>query len=90
MDSTPVGRILGARPNIEDVRAFVHKKWKLKGQVDIIVMAKGCLSFYFSCDEDKQDILCCSPWVMGKHTLLLQKWTPNFYYLDDSSIQASI
>ena len=79
MDSTLVGRFLGARPNIEDVRAFVCKKWKLKGQVDIIAMAKGCLSFCFSCDEDKQDILYFNPWVMWKHNLLLHKWTPSSY-----------
>ena len=71
MDSTLVGRFIGARPNIEDVRAFVQRKWCLKGQVDISAMANGCLSFYFSYDEDKRDILCCSPWVMGKHTMLL-------------------
>ena len=53
-------------------------------------MAKGYLSFCFSCDEDKRDILCSSPWVMGKHTLLLQKWAPNLYSLDDSAIQAPV
>ena len=61
MDSTLVGRFIGARPNIEDVRAFVWRKWCLKGQVDISAMAKGCLSFCFSYDEDKRDILCSSP-----------------------------
>ena len=90
MDTTLVGRFIGARPNIDDVRSFVHKKWSLKGQVDISTMAKGCLSFCFSCDEDKQNILCNSPWVMGKHTLILHKWTSNLYSLDDSIIQAPV
>ena len=48
MDSTLVGRFIGARPNIDDVRSFVHKKWSLKVQVDVSTMAKGCLSFCFS------------------------------------------
>ena len=70
-DTTLVGRFIGARPNIDDVRSFVCKKWSLKGKVDVSEMAKGCLSFCFSCDEDKRDILCSSPWVMGRHTLVL-------------------
>ena len=90
MDSTLVGRFIGARPNIDDVRSFVCKKWSLKGQVDISMMDQGCLSFYFSCEKDKWNILCNSPWVMGRHTLILQKWTPNHYSLDDSVIQASV
>ena len=27
---------------------------------------------------------------MGKHTLLLKKWTPNLYSLDDSAMQAPV
>ena len=60
------------------------------GQVDILAMAKGCISFCFSCEEDKWDIVYNSPWVMGRHTLLLQKWTPNLYSLDDTAIQAHV
>ena len=70
MDLTLIGRILGSRRNIEVVRTYVSKKWKLKGQVDITAMAKGCLSLSFSCEEDKWDILCRNPWVLGKHTLI--------------------
>ena len=61
MDSTLVGKFLGARPNIEVVRTFVRRKWALKGQIDIETMAKGCLSFNFSYDEDKREILCNGP-----------------------------
>ncbi len=71
MDLTLVRRFSCTRPNIEYVRAYVRKKWSLQSQVDIIALAKGCLSFIFSCEEDKRDILCCSPWVLGKHTLVL-------------------
>lgn len=53
MDSTLVGRFIRARPKIDDVRSFVCKKWSLKVQVDVSAMAKGCLSFFFFCDEDK-------------------------------------
>ena len=53
-------------------------------------MAKRYLSFGFSCEEDKCDILYNSPWVMAKHTLLLQKWAANLYSLDASRIQASV
>ena len=90
MNSTLVGQFIGARPNIDDVRSFVRKKWSLKGQVDVSALAKGCLSFCFSYEEDKRDILCSSPWVMGRHTLVLQKWSPNLYAMDDFSIQALV
>ena len=87
MDSTLVGRFLGARPNTKIFRTFVTKKWALKGQVDINEMATRFLSFSFSFEEDKHEILCNDPLVVGKHTLVLQKWAPNLYSLYESRIQ---
>lgn len=53
-------------------------------------MAKGCLSFSFSYEEDKREILCNGPWVVGKNILLLHKWSPNMNPQDESMIQAPV
>ena len=61
MASTLVRKFIGLRPNIDVVRAFTSKKWSLKGQVSVTAMAKGFLSFNFTCQEDMADILCEGP-----------------------------
>ena len=73
MDHTLVEKFLGARPNIEVVRVFVKRKWALKGQVDIAAMSKGCFSFCLSCKEDRRNILCGVPLLVGKHSMILHK-----------------
>ena len=45
MASTLIGKFLGPRPNIDDVKTFIRKKWALKGQVLVTAMAKGFMSF---------------------------------------------
>ena len=71
MASTLVENIIGARPNIDIVRAFSKNKWDLKGQVEIIAMAKGFISFKFSYQENLTKILCTGSWAIGKSTLAL-------------------
>ena len=44
MASTLVGNFIGKRLNIDIVRSFTHKKWYLKGQVNVAAMKKAsCL-----------------------------------------------
>ncbi|XP_057817059.1 uncharacterized protein LOC131030331 [Cryptomeria japonica] len=57
MENTLIGKFYGMRLNIEVVCGFVKRKWNLKGQVDVVAMNKGCLSFSFSCEEDRKNIL---------------------------------
>ncbi len=57
MASSLVGKFIGPRPNIDIVRTHVRNKWDLKGYVEIESMAKGFLSFEFSCMEDLTRIL---------------------------------
>ena len=52
MASTLVGKFIGKILNTDILRAFTQKKWYLKGQITITAMAKGFLSFEFSCNED--------------------------------------
>ncbi|XP_059078070.1 uncharacterized protein LOC131876644 [Cryptomeria japonica] len=72
-----VGKFMGFKPNIEVVRAFVRKKWKLKGQVEVSAMSKEFFSFSFSCEKYIATILCGGPWVIDKPFMALKKWTPN-------------
>ena len=71
MASTLVRRFLGPRPNIDNVRSFIKQKWALKGQVSVTEMAKGFMSFDFSCMEDLANILCEGQWAIGRSTLVL-------------------
>ncbi|GLJ06713.1 hypothetical protein SUGI_0045960 [Cryptomeria japonica] len=73
---TLVGNFLCPRPNIDIVKTFAKHKWVLKGKVEITAMSKGALSFDFSCKEDMSRVLCDGPWLIGKSTLALQKWSP--------------
>ncbi|XP_059076646.1 uncharacterized protein LOC131875927 [Cryptomeria japonica] len=77
MENTLIGKFYGMRPNIEVVRGFVKRKWNLKGQVDVVAMNKGCLSFSFSCEEDHMNILCNETWAIRKYLMYIQKWYPN-------------
>ena len=57
MASTLIGKFVGPRPKIDDVRTFIKKKWSLKGQVLVMSMEKGFMSFDFTYMEDLFDIL---------------------------------
>ena len=75
MTSSLVGKFIGLRPNLDVVRTYVRNKWDLKGHLDIVAMAKGFLSFEFSCIEDLKKIICVESWSFGCLMLALQKWT---------------
>lgn len=90
MSNSLVGKFMGLRPNIEVVRACVKRKWALKGNVEILALPKGLLSFNFSCEEDKLMILCGSPWLVGKTTLVLRKWQPNLNMNDSLFTQVPV
>lgn len=90
MASTLIGKFTGPRPNIDLVRAFTFQKWKLKGQMDVAAMPKGFFSFVFSNGEDLTKVLCDGPWMMGKSSLSLQKWSTNLDYNESSFISAPV
>lgn len=74
MKNKLVGKFIGPRPNIDVVRLFIARKWKLKGQVDIAALPKGFFTLFFSSAEDLSDVLCGGLWMIGKLSLSLQKW----------------
>ncbi|XP_057820685.2 uncharacterized protein LOC131033459 [Cryptomeria japonica] len=77
MALTLVGKFFGPRPNIDLMRIFVSRRWKMKGQVDVSALPWGFYSFAFSCTEDIMTILYGGPWIMGRSSLPLKKWSPN-------------
>lgn len=84
MASWLMGKFMGPRPNIEVVMDFVRKKWRVKGQVEVAALPKGFFSFSFSCKEDKLVVMCGGPWVIGKSSLAIKKWSPKMDFLDAS------
>lgn len=78
MNMVLVGKFIGPHPNIEAVRSWVVRKWKGKGQTDVVAMAGGFFSFSFSCEEDFRSVLAGGPWMLGKASLALKKWEPGF------------
>ncbi|XP_059075138.1 uncharacterized protein LOC131855840 [Cryptomeria japonica] len=90
MALTLVGKNLGSRQNIDVVRAFAKRKWSLKGQVEITVMSKGALSMAFSCEEAMSRVLCDGPWLIGKSTLALQKWSSEMDLNESFFVQALV
>ena len=90
MASTLIGKILGPRPNIDDVKTFIKKKWALKGQVSVMAMAKGFMSFDFTCMEDLSNILREGQWATGCSTLVLQKWSSKLYLNASFFVQALV
>lgn len=73
-----VGKFIGPRPNIEAVRDSVSRKWKGKGQIDVVAMSNGFFSFSFACEEDLRSFLAGGPWMLGKSSLALKKWELGF------------
>ncbi|GLJ40001.1 hypothetical protein SUGI_0818510 [Cryptomeria japonica] len=90
MEITLVGKKFGLRPNIDIGRAFSKRKWALKGQVEITAMSKGALSMDFSCKEDMSRVLCDGPWLIGKSTLALQKWSLKMDLNESFFVQAPV
>lgn len=90
MDSTLIGKFLGPRPNIDVVRTFIQKKWALKGHVLVTTMAKGFLSFEFTCMEYLSSILSEGQWDIGHSTLVLQKWSYKMNLNDSFFVQAPV
>ncbi|XP_059067606.1 uncharacterized protein LOC131858391 [Cryptomeria japonica] len=78
MTLTLVGKFSKPRPNIDSVRIFV----KIKGQVEVSALPRGFFSFVFSCVEDITTIICGGPWIMGRSSLILKKWSPNMDMYD--------
>lgn len=76
MDFSLIGKFLGPRPNIEEVCTWVQNKWALKGQVEVVEMAKGFFSFAFSYDEDLRVVFAKGSWSFGCLTLVLRPWEP--------------
>jgi hypothetical protein len=89
MDMVLVGKFVGPRPNIDVVHRFVLHIWVLLGQVTIAAMAKGALSFRFSCMEDLTNVLYGGSWMIGKSTLALKKWKPNMD-LNESFVESAL
>lgn len=49
----------------------------MKGQVDVSALSRGLFVLSFSYGEDLEMILSGGPWMFGKSSLSLRKWSPN-------------
>ncbi|XP_057870798.2 uncharacterized protein LOC131077337 [Cryptomeria japonica] len=77
-----IGKFSGPTPNIDSVRIFDSWRWKIKGQVEVLDVPRGFFSFVFSCVEDILTIVCGGPWIIGRSSLTLRKWSPNMDMFD--------
>lgn len=68
---------MGPRPNIEVVREFVKNKWRTSGKVSVAALPKCFFTFEFTCREDITAVRSGGPWVIGKSSLALKKWSSN-------------
>jgi len=57
---------------------WVSNRWKLKGSVSVIAMARGLFIFKFNRREDMLAILAGGPWLYGTHSLTLCTWRLGF------------
>lgn len=53
-----------------------------KGQINVMVMAKGFFYFVFTCEKYILSILVGGPWMFGRSSLSLKKWELGFSPLD--------
>lgn len=67
-----VGIFCGNLPNIDIVRRWISRIWKLCGKVEVSVMLNGFFLFSFSCQEDYSKIFTVCPWFLGSNSLSLQ------------------
>ncbi|GLJ42409.1 hypothetical protein SUGI_0878830 [Cryptomeria japonica] len=83
LGSSLVGRFCGNHPNIDTVKKWIHRIWKISGKVKISTMLNSYFHFLFSCQEDNSRILYEGPWFLGSNSLCLQNWSPGFNPWED-------
>lgn len=52
-----IGKVQGARSNIDDFRRWTKFKWKFRGSLDIIALPNDYVLFIFGTEEGRNEIL---------------------------------
>ncbi|XP_074288545.1 uncharacterized protein LOC141613701 [Silene latifolia] len=73
-----MGNVLGARPTVAQMQAYVTKSWNHVSLHAVQYFRRGWFSFRFTSAEDMDEVLKGGPWSLGSNSLVLKKWSPNF------------
>ncbi|XP_074299070.1 uncharacterized protein LOC141630093 [Silene latifolia] len=73
-----MGNVVGARPTLYVIQAYVSKAWGHIGQPAVHYFRKGWFSSYFATKEAMNDVLKQGPWMVGANSLVLKNWSPFF------------
>ncbi|XP_074290572.1 uncharacterized protein LOC141617289 [Silene latifolia] len=75
---TLMGNVLGARPTVAQMQAYVTKSWNHVSLPAVQYFRRGWFSFRFTSAEDMDEVLKGGPWSLGSNSLVLKQWSPNF------------
>ncbi|KAK1256906.1 hypothetical protein QJS04_geneDACA024128 [Acorus gramineus] len=75
-DQAIVGYIIGKIPVYTPFLSFLKKKWKPKGDFQLLLHGNGFFTVKFDLVEDFNVVLEGGPWTMDHRPFIVQKWTP--------------
>lgn len=73
-----VGRLLGPRLRVDQVRRVTCSKWKLLTDPLVHPIGDRLFLFRFSCEEDVRRVLDDGPWTIGGQVLFLHEWSIDY------------
>ncbi|KAI9119468.1 hypothetical protein K1719_009344 [Acacia pycnantha] len=73
-----VVKLLGRKIGYRYLRSQLQNLWKPSGSIKLIDIDDDCFLVKFQEDLDYQNALLSGPWMIFRHYLTVQPWTPSF------------
>ncbi|KAK1318276.1 hypothetical protein QJS10_CPB04g00872 [Acorus calamus] len=70
-----VGYVIGKRPYYKPFVDFLHRLWKPKGSLEILMREGGFFIAKFSNEEDLMEVMEGGPWLMAGRAIVLRRWS---------------
>ncbi|KAK1307939.1 hypothetical protein QJS10_CPA09g00575 [Acorus calamus] len=70
-----LGYVIGKRPYYKPFVDFLHRTWKPKGSLEILMREGGFFIAKFSQEEDLRTVIEGGPWLMSGRPIVLRQWT---------------
>ncbi|KAK1307315.1 hypothetical protein QJS10_CPA10g01534 [Acorus calamus] len=69
-----VGYVIGKRPFYKPFVEFLHRIWKPKGNIEVLLRAGGFFIAKFSEEDDLLNAMEGGPWLMAGRPIVLRRW----------------
>ncbi|KAJ1401838.1 hypothetical protein SESBI_28468 [Sesbania bispinosa] len=83
-------KLLGKKVGLKFLQLRLLKLWNTLGDMEIIDLEYDYFLVRFSNPNDYEIVFQSGPWMITGHYLVVQKWQPNFYPLEDELIRVVV